>query len=139
MLQNTTARPTKWSDLYSLSVQTVPQDVREFAQQKAECYKSTGYGYKGKDYFNLQHSIQIDTNATSDEEVFLDLINNNKVFVESVNNLIKTWANAGEVYVSPETGSPFIIDGTYEFNSYHGMTDHDLPQHMQYEKGKTYT
>ena len=132
------SRPTKWSDLYNLSVQSVPCDIREFAQQKAERYKNNGFGYEGKNYFNLPYSTQFDTNAAADEEAFLDLINNNKVFVESVNNLIKALADAGKIYVSPETGLPFIIDGVYEFNYYHGMTDHDLPQHMQYEEGKTH-
>lgn len=139
MLQNTLeAESTKWSDLYNLSVQIVPQDVRKFAQEKADRYKNNGYGYDNKDYFNLQYSTQTDTNAAADEEVFLDLINNNKFFVESLNSLIKSKAEAGEIYVSPKTGQPFLIEGVYEFNYYHGITDHDLPQHMQYEEGKTH-
>jgi hypothetical protein len=138
MLQNTTARPTKWSDLYNLSVQTVPQDVRKFAQEKAERYEHNGYGYDNKDYFNLPYSIQFDTNAAADETAFLDLINNNQFFVDSVNSLIMSNAEAGKIYVSPKTGQPFIVDGIYEFNYYHGITDHDMPQHIQYEEGKTH-
>ena len=86
----------------------------------------------------MPHCTQIDANAVSDEATFLELINNNKAFVEAVNKLINESAAAGEIYVSPKTGLPFIIEGTYDFNKYHGMTDHDLPQHMQHEKGKTY-
>jgi hypothetical protein len=141
MLQNTLevlSSPTKWSDIYNLSVQTVPQDVRKFAQEKAERYESNGYGYDNKDYFNLPYSIQFDTNAAADEAAFLDLINNNQFFVDSVNSLIRSKAETGEIYVSPKTGRPFIIDGAYEFNYYHGITDHDQPQHMQYEAGKTH-
>jgi hypothetical protein len=129
---------TKWSDIFDLRVDKVPQDIRTFMAEKCESYNNNGFGYKDKDYSNLTRCTQIDTNAVSDEETFLQLINNNKAFVESVNNTIKEWAATGQIYVSPKTGLPFIIDGTYEFNKYHGMTDHDLPQHMQYEKGKTY-
>jgi hypothetical protein len=138
MVTNSIIDKTKWSDLFNIKVQTVPQDIRTFMAEKCERYKENGFGYKGKNYANLTHSDQVDTNAVSDEATFLDLINNNKDFVAAVNNIINEWAKTGEIYVSPETGLPFIIEGTYEFNRYHGMTDHDLPQHMQYEKGKTF-
>ena len=29
---------------------------------------------------------------------------------------------------------PLLVRGTYKFNDYHGMLDHDAIQHMQYEK-----
>jgi hypothetical protein len=138
MVTNSIIDKTKWSDLFNIKVQTVPQDIRTFMAEKCERYKENGFGYKGKNYANLTHSAQVDTNAVSDEATFLNLINNNKDFVAAVNNIINEWAKAGEIYVSPETGLPFIIEGTYEFNSYHGMTNHDMPQHMQYEKGKTF-
>jgi hypothetical protein len=129
---------TRYSDLFNLSLQTVPQDVRTFMVEKCEIYNENGYGYKDKDYSNLPRTAQIDINAVSDEATFLDLINNNKDFVAAVNAVINKFAAERKIYVSPTTGLPFIIEGTYEFNSYHGMTDHDAFQHMQYEKGKTY-
>ncbi len=138
MVTNSTIDRTKWSDLFNIKVQTVPQDIRTFMAEKCERYNENGFGYQGKNYTDLPHCAQIDINAVSDEATFLDLINNNKDFVAAVNNIINEYAKAGEIYVSPETGLPFIIEGTYEFNRYHGMTDHDLPQHMQYEKGKTF-
>lgn len=138
MVTNSAIDKTKWSDLFNLKVKVVPQDIRTFMAEKRERYKENGFGYKDKNYANLTYCAQVDTNAASDEATFLDLINNNKDFVAAVNNIINKWAKTGKIYVSPETGLPFIIEGTYEFNSYHGMTDHDLPQHMQYEKGKTF-
>lgn len=138
MITNFIINRTKWSDLFNLKVQVVPQDIRTFMAEKRDRYNENGFGYQGKNYSNLPHCTQVDTNAISDEATFLDLINNNKDFVAAVNNIINEWAKTGEIYVSPETGLPFIIEGTYEFNSYHGMTDHDLPQHMRYEKGKTF-
>ena len=138
MVTNSIIDRTKWSDLFNIKVQTVPQDIRTFMAEKCERYNENGFGYQGKNYADLPHCAQIDINAVSDEATFLDLINNNKDFVAAVNNIINEYAKAGEIYVSPETGLPFIIEGTYEFNRYHGMTDHDLPQHMQYEKGKTF-
>ena len=138
MVTNSIIDRTKWSDLFNIKVQTVPQDIRTFMAEKCERYNENGFGYQGKNYADLPHCAQIDINAISDEATFLDLINNNKDFVAAVNSIINEYAKAGEIYVSPETGLPFIIEGTYEFNRYHGMTDHDLPQHMQYEKGKTF-
>lgn len=129
---------TLWSDIYMQKVQVVPEDIREFAAKKCQCYAENGFGYKGKDYSDLQKSIQIDTNAVSDEETVLYLINNDKDFVDRVNKRIQDLADLGQIYISPETGKPFILKGNYRFNAYHGMTDHDLPQQMQYEKGKTY-
>lgn len=138
MVTNSIIDRTKWSDLFNIKVQTVPQDIRTFTAEKCERYNENGFGYQGKNYADLPHCAQIDINAISDEATFLDLINNNKDFVAAVNSIINEYAKAGKIYVSPETGLPFIIEGTYEFNRYHGMTDHDLPQHMQYEKGKTF-
>lgn len=138
MVTTFTVDKTRYSDLYNLIIQTVPQDVRTFMAEKCERYNENGYGYEGKDYSKLPRTAQIDINAVSDEATFLDLINNNKDFVDAVNEAIKRLAAEGKIYVSPTTGLPFIIEGTYEFNSYHGMTDHDAFQHMQYEEGKTY-
>ena len=138
MVTNSIIDRTKWSDLFNIKVQTVPQDIRTFMTEKCERYDENGFGYQGKNYANLPRCAQIDINAVSDEATFLDLINNNKDFVDAVNAAINKFAIDGKIYVSTETGLPFIIEGTYEFNSYHGMTNHDLPQHMQYEKGKTF-
>lgn len=138
MVTNSIIDRTKWSDLFNIKVQTVPQDIRTFMAEKCERYNENGFGYQGKNYADLPHCTQIDINAVSDEETFLNLINNNKTFVDAVNSIIKECAKAGEIYVDPSTHLPFLIEGIYEFNKYHGMTDHDLPQHMQYEKGKTF-
>lgn len=137
MVTNSIIDKTKWSDLFNIKVQTVPQDIRTFMAEKCERYNENGFGYKNKNYSDLPHCTQIDTNAVSDEATFLDLINNNKTFVEAINTVINACAATGEIYVDPKTKLPLIIEGIYDFNKYHGLTDHDLPQHMQYEDGKT--
>jgi hypothetical protein len=129
--------PTRWSDLYMSRVQTVPEDIREFAVNKCKAYATNGFGYKDKDYSDLPKSVQIDTNANSNEVTVLNLINNDTDFVDRVNTRITEFAKAGYIYV-PATGQPLLLSGQYKFNDYHGMTDHDLPQQMRYEKGKTY-
>jgi hypothetical protein len=131
-------QPTLWSDIYLRKVSVVPEDLREFAATKGRRYLENGFGYVGKDYSDLQKSIQIDANAVSDEATVLYLINNDQDFINRVNKRITDLANEGQIYVSPKTGKPFIISGKYMFNANHGMTDHDLPQQMTYEKGKTY-
>lgn len=130
--------PTLWSDIFMCRVNTVPEDVRKFAAEKCNNYAKNGFGYKDKDYTDLQKSIQIDANAVADEATILELINNDRDFVTRVNTRIQELADEGQIFVSPETGLPFILAGAYKFNDYHGMTNHDLPQQMQYEKGKTY-
>jgi hypothetical protein len=121
-----------------LRLHSVPEDVREFATIKGQRYSENGFGYKGKDYSDLQKSIQIDTNAISDESTIHYLINYDQDFINRVNKRITDLAREGKIYISPKTGNPFIISGQYKFNDNHGMTDHDLPQQMTYEKGKTY-
>jgi hypothetical protein len=61
---------TRYSDLFNLSFQIVPQDVRTFMVEKCEIYNENGYGYKDKDYSNLPRTAQIDINAVSDEATF---------------------------------------------------------------------
>lgn len=129
--------PTCWSDLYMGRVQVVPEDIRTFAANKCQSYAENGYGYKDKDYSDLPRSVQIDTNANSDEATVLNLINTNKDFVKRVNDRITELAKAGKIYVPP-TGQPLLLSGQYKFNDYHGMTNHDLPQPMKYEKNKTH-
>lgn len=129
--------PTTWSDIYMQRVSIVPEDVRIFAANKCKSYAENGYGYQNKDYSDLQKSIQIDANANSDEVTILNLINTDEDFVKRVNNRITEVVKAGKVY-APSTSQPLLLSGHYKFNNYHGMSDHDLPQQMQYEKGKTH-
>jgi hypothetical protein len=129
--------PTLWSDLYMGRVQVVPEDIKEFAANKCKAYATNGYGYEGKDYSNLQKSVQIDANANSDEATIRNLINNDTDFVERVNARIAELARAGDIY-APTAEQPLLLSGHYKFNDYHGMTNHDLPQPMHYEEGKTH-
>ena len=129
---------TKWSDLYEMRVDTVPEDAYEFARQKCNRYANNGFGYEGKDYSDLQKSIQIDANAVSDEATCLALINGDPNFVLQVNRLILEAGAARKIFVAAKTNSPAIISGKYKFNQYHGISDHDAIQHMVYEKDKPF-
>ena len=124
---------TKYNDLYELNILVVPQDVRNFMKEKAEHYKNNSqFAYENKDYATPK-ALQIDVNANSDEAVYLDLINNNKEFVDAINNKIKEFKINNPNITLPNC----YLEGKYTFNTYHGMTDHNKFQHMLYENGKT--
>lgn len=129
-------RPTRWSDLYTIKVSVVPEDVRVFSGELCERYATNGFGYKDKDYSNLPKTTQIEANATSDEVTSLDLLND-PVFVELLNNYILSIADKFNICRNA-AGMPLLVRGTYKFNDYHGMSDHDAIQHMQYEEDKPY-
>jgi hypothetical protein len=129
-------RPTRWSDLYTNKVSVVPEDVRIFTRELCERYATNGFGYEGKDYSNYPKTAQIEANATSDEGTFLSLLND-PVFVQLLNNHILSVADKLNICRNA-AGMPLLVRGTYKFNDYHGMLDHDAIQHMQYEKDKPY-
>ena len=44
MITNSAIDKTKWSDLFNLKVQAVPQDIRTFMAEKRDRYNENGFG-----------------------------------------------------------------------------------------------
>lgn len=132
------SEPTRYSDLYFLKKKTLPEDVRNYFIRKAKGYENVSYAYAGKDYTNIAKTSQIDINANSDENTYCLLLQTDQAFVEAINNLILTAAEKGEIYIPEWTSQPLLVDGIYDFNTNHGLTNHDLFQDIKREPYKTY-
>jgi len=125
-----------YSDFYLLKIRKIPQVVIDFFNKKAIDYKNNGYGYQDKDYTSYK-AIQVDINANSDEDAIKYLINNDLSFVNTINDLIYTAVYVDKL-VEKTSITGLYLNGNYDFNKNHGMTDHDHFISMQYEAHKTY-
>jgi hypothetical protein len=137
LLVNEYKTPTHWSDLYTLKYDIVPQDIINYELSKKDDYAKNGYGYENKDYASA-YAIQVEINSNSDEATYLDLVNKDQNFVNAVNDLIIKASATGEIYIPDGAKVALLIKGKYDFNKYHGLTDHDLPLPIKREKDKTY-
>ena len=123
-----------YSDMYLGRVSHVPVAFRRFMSDKAEKYSKNGFGYDGKDYTS-QLAHQIDINSNSDEATSVDLLNNDKEFVNKLNELI---ANATIKIVDKNGRHISRVSGVYRHNQNHGAGDNDVPGHLVHENGKSY-
>lgn len=96
----------------------MPEEVRNYIYNKCQRWDKSPYGYNNKLYSsNVQKQLQLDLNSNIDESTICNLINNNTQFVFDINKYLQQYINI--------FNTKLYIDGKYEFNTAHGLTDHD--------------